>query len=62
MTLYDLVVDLIGAAWWHTRIAQRLRWWGAILAIAILLIGILTGVYKTEPDPEPESPRAETPQ
>ena len=56
MTLLELLSELLGEAWWLSRTAQRLRFWGAVIAIAIFLIALLAGVYDPAPEPDPRSP------
>ena len=53
MTLLELLSELLGEAWWLSRTAQRLRFWGAVIAIAIFLIALLAGVYDPAPEPDP---------
>ena len=53
MTLLDFLSELLGEAWWLSRTAQRLRFWGAVIAITLFLLAWMAGVYDTAPQPDP---------
>ena len=53
MTLLELISELLGEAWWLSRTAQRLRFWGAVIAITLFLLAWLAGVYDSAPQPDP---------
>ena len=59
MSLLDFLSELLGEAWWLSRTARRLRFWGAVIAISLFLIAWLTGVYdhspQTDPLPDPHA-------